>query len=88
MKKSLKLKMTSLIVLSGCATTEVVKVQTLNTKSMVSNYREIYFDNKKCNMTSQYIKSENIGPNQHGLICVTPEEFNRGFVKWKGQCQK
>lgn len=85
MKKLLLLKTIFLIALSGCAGKFVADVQTVNVNAGLVNHRKLTFDNKNCSMTSQFIRSENIGPNQQGLICVTPENFNKGFVKWQDE---
>jgi hypothetical protein len=91
MSKSLKQKTIFLIALSsilGCKSKEVVQVQTLNIKDNLVNHREVIFDNKKCSMSSKFVLTENLGSNQQGLICLTPSEFNKGFVRWKTECQK
>lgn len=87
MKKLQLLKIISLIVLSGCAGKEVIDIQTIDITNQKVNHREITFDNKKCNMTSKLLFTETIGKNQQGLICVTPDEFNKNFIRWQTECQ-
>ena len=88
MMKSLNLKIIFLIVLSGCAGKQTAPIQTIDMKNGKVNHREVTFDNnkKKCSMTSKLIYTEDLGQNQHGLICVTPKTFNEGFVKWQDEC--
>lgn len=76
-------KMIFLIVLSGCKSKEIVNVQTLNIKDNLVNHRELTFDNKKKTMSSKFLFTEPIGNNQQGLICITPADFNTGYVRWQ-----
>lgn len=88
MTKSLSLKIIFLIALSGCNEKVVAPIQTIDMTNGLVNHREVTFDNKKCSMTSKITSTEALGQNQNGLICVTPEEFSKGFVRWKNDCQK
>lgn len=53
------------------------------------NVRMVTFDNKDCSMSTQYVRTDPLGLIQNGYICITPKEFNRGYVKYQdAQCKK
>lgn len=88
MTKSLSLKIIFLIALSGCNERITAPIQTIDMTNGLVNRRELTFDNNKCTLSSKITSTEALGQNQNGLICVTPEEFSKGFVRWKNDCQK
>jgi len=77
------LKIIFLIGLSGCKQKEIINVQTLNIRDNLVNHRELTFDNKNKTMSSKFLFTEPIGNNQQGLICITPADFNNGYVRWQ-----
>jgi hypothetical protein len=84
----LLLKTIFLLALSGCKGKEVVEVHTLNMRENKVNTRLVTFDNKDCSITTQFVETNPLDLRQNGYICITPEQFNKGYLKYQDkQCK-
>lgn len=89
LKRTMKLSLLTMIfsIATSCQTEEKITVSTLNMRENLVNQRQLVFNTKECTLKSNFIKTENLNTTHHGLICITPEEFNKLYVKWKSnQC--
>ena len=87
MKINLMLKMIFLLVVSSCKNSEM-QIQTINMRDKIVNHRLLTFDAKKCTLKNTYLGTTQLSLEQHGLICITPETFNKFYLELsKEECK-